>query len=164
MTEGANQSMADVRARIEGVKAAQQEAMRATGEASSHDGSVHAVVDATGVVTALRMAPTAFDDTTPERLAQTVVATIQQAAAAARGRMSEALAPVQTDPKVAETVAQGLASLGIRRMPVPEVPRTAADPTTESWSAQPEAPQPPRPQRTGGNPEADGDFADERPW
>lgn len=155
----AEQAMATLMARVANVKQAQQQALRATGEAMSRDGTVHAVVDATGVVTSLRFASTTFEATTPDRLAQTVVATIQSAAAQARGRMSASLAPVRENSAQAnETITKGLAALGIPRLGAPEVPRTATDPTVDDpWSQQhnqqptgpewgaiaPDAPQPP---------------------
>lgn len=140
----ADEAMAHLKSRIEGVKAAQQQAMGVTGEATSKDGVVRAVVDSTGVVTSLTLAPSAFDRGTPERLAQTVVATIQSAAAQARGRMSAAMAEIRgEDSGLAKSAAQGAATLGIAPLPVPEVPRTAVDPTgqQDGWGAAPEPAQ-----------------------
>jgi DNA-binding protein YbaB len=135
----ADAAMATLQARVAGVREAQQEAMKATGEASSKDGVVRVVVDGTGVVTSLVFAPSAFDRSTPERLAQTTVATIQQAAAQARGRMSAALAPVRADEEdTVAAAARGAAALGVAPLPVPEVPRTAVDPTgQDNWTAIP---------------------------
>lgn len=140
----ADDAMRRLESRIEGVRQAQQQALRATGESTSRDGTVRAVVDATGVVTSLHFSPSTFEATTPERLAQTVVATIQSAATQARGRMSEALAPVR-DEDSSKAVARGLESMGIPRAEVPAVPRTAADPTAQQspWGAP--QPQPDRP-------------------
>jgi DNA-binding protein YbaB len=125
----ADRTMAQLKARVASIQQAQQQAMRARGEATSQDGSVHVVVDATGVVTSLRFADSVFERTTPERLAQTVVATIQSAAAQARGRMAAALPPA--DGETSAKVAEGLAALGIPKFGVPAVPRTAADPTAQ---------------------------------
>jgi DNA-binding protein YbaB len=139
----ADEAMAHLKSRIEGVKAAQQQAMGVTGEATSKDGVVRAVVDSTGVVTSLTLAPSAFDRGTPDRLAQTVVATIQSAAAQARGRMSAAMAEIRgEDSGVVTSAAKGAATLGITPLPVPEVPRTAVDPTgqQDGWGAAPEQP------------------------
>jgi DNA-binding protein YbaB len=133
----ADAAMATLQARVAGVREAQQQALKATGEASSKDGVVRAVVDGTGVVTSLVFAPSAFERSTPERLAQTAVATIQQAAAQARGRMSEAMAPVRDDQDgTVAAAAKGAAGLGVAPLPVPEVPRTAVDPTgQDNWAA-----------------------------
>lgn len=135
----ADAAMANLQAKMAGVREAQQQAVKATGEASSKDGVVRAVVDGTGVVTSLVFAPSAFERSTPERLAQTVVATIQQAAAQARGRMSEAMSSIRDDEDgTVAAAARGAASIGVQRLPVPEVPRTAVDPTgQDNWAADP---------------------------
>lgn len=143
----ADDAMRRLESRIEEVRQAQQQALRATGESTSRDGTVRAVVDATGVVTSLHFSPSIFEATTPERLAQTVVATIQSAATQARGRMSEALAPVrEEDSDTSKAVARGLESMGIPRAEVPAVPRTAADPTArqDPWAAPQQQAGPPR--------------------
>jgi DNA-binding protein YbaB len=182
----ADKAMATLKARVEGVKQAQQQALHATGEATSKDGSVHVVVDSTGVVTSLRFAPAALERTTPERLAQIVVATIQTAAAQARGRMSAALAPVRdNDDGLAKVITDGLASLGVQRAVVPDVPRTAQDisggpgpqepPSRPAWGAIEQdrpAPEPVRVHPTSNRlrpadtsaRDADDWSADERPW
>lgn len=131
----ADKSMATLKAKVASVQQAQQQALQARGEATSQDGSVRAVVDATGVVTSLVFAPSVFDKSTPQRLAQTVVATIQSAAAQARGRMAAAMAPVRADDEgLTAEAAEGLAGLGVPKLAVPEVPRTAADPTArDAW-------------------------------
>jgi DNA-binding protein YbaB len=140
LQQEADQAMAHLKSRIAGVREAQQQAMQATGEATSRDGVVRAVVDSTGVVTSLTLAPTAFDRGTPDRLAQTVVATIQSAAAQARGRMAAAMAAIRgEDSGLVSSAAKGAAALGIAPLPVPEVPRTAVDPTgqQDGWGASP---------------------------
>jgi DNA-binding protein YbaB len=125
----ADNTMAQLKDRMARVREAQQQALQATGEASSQDGSVRAVVDSTGVVTSLTFAPSAFERSTPERLAQTVVATVQRAAAQARGKLSAAMAPAEQDEGVSAKAAEALAEYGIPKVGVPEVPRTAVDPT-----------------------------------
>jgi DNA-binding protein YbaB len=186
----ADKTMAQLRAKVANVQQAQQDALRSTGESTSQDGSVRAVVDATGVLTSLVIAPTAFEKTTPARLAQTVVATAQAAAAQARGRMSTALASVRADDDgVQSAAAQGMAELGVPKLGVPDVPRTAVDPTAQDqWAAaaaQPPAGQQPpesappvvEPMRAPGasnrkrettEAQVDDavveDWSDERPW
>lgn len=109
----------------------QQQAMAATGEASSGDGKVRAAVDATGVVTSLTFAPSVFDDTTPNKLAITVVATVQAAAAKARAQVTEAMAPVRADTAAARAGVAGIPELRGLNFGVPEVPVTATDPTAQ---------------------------------
>jgi DNA-binding protein YbaB len=137
----ADQAMQGLQKTIEGVRAAQQEALRATGEATSKDGTVRVAVDATGVLTSVTFAPSVFDRSTPEKLAQTVLATAQSAAAQARGRMSEAMNGVRGNDDVQKAAAEGATRLGVPPMAVPQVPRTAVDPTgQDNWTAPEPAP------------------------
>lgn len=141
LRQQADDAMRALHTRIAGVREAQQQAVQATGEATSRDGVVRAVVDGTGVVTSLTFAPTAFERSTPERLAQTAVATIQAAAAQARGRTAQAMAALRAgDDGLVGAAAQGAAALGVPPLPVPDVPRTAVDPTEEPspWDTEPE--------------------------
>jgi len=96
-----------LRERVAAARLTQRQAMGATGEASSGDGRVRAVVDATGVVTSLTFTPSVFDDTTPAKLAITVVATIQAAAAKARAQVTEAMAPIRADSEQARAGGGG---------------------------------------------------------
>jgi DNA-binding protein YbaB len=123
------------------VREQQASALSVTGRASSQDGTVRATVDATGVVTALDFASSVFDRSTPDKLARTVVATIQAAAAQARGEMSENLAAARAPQEgVLAAAAQGSRGLGIQ-VGVPEVPRTVTDPTGEQDGWQEPQPQ-----------------------
>lgn len=77
------------------LKQAQAEAMAKVGRATSQDGLVEVTVNAGGIVTDVKFAPAAFERSTPEKLGQSVVATIQQAALSAREQADAALAPYQ---------------------------------------------------------------------
>lgn len=127
----ANTAMVQLQGRVANARQAQQQAMRVTGEATSRDSSVRATVDATGVVTSLVLAPSVFDRSTPERLAQTVVATIQSAAAQSRRRLAAGMARAEPGEGVSAKAAEGLAAFGIPKPGVPAVPTTAADPTAD---------------------------------
>ncbi len=107
------------------VAQAQQTALAATGEATSHDGSVRVTVDATGVVTELQFSDTAFQKSTPQRLAAATVATIQSAAAKARGQMQQTLAPL-ADRSALQAARENVP--GLPNLTVPAVPHTATDP------------------------------------
>ncbi|WP_439663429.1 YbaB/EbfC family nucleoid-associated protein [Lentzea sp. HUAS TT2] len=72
---------------------AQAEAMAKVGRATSPDGLVEVTVNASGIVTGVTFAPAAFDRSTPEKLGQSVVATIQQAALNAREQADAVLTP-----------------------------------------------------------------------
>lgn len=188
----ADSTMAQLKDRMASVREAQQEALQATGEASSQDGTVRAVVDSTGVVTALTIAPSVFERSTPERLAQTVVATIQRAAAQSRGKMSAAMAPTAPEEGLSAKAAEALAEYGIPKVGVPEVPHTAVDPTLpdttyeqppvdtarqEAWATghavdvepafvpPPEPIRPPRASKPVARADVDESaFDEERPW
>jgi DNA-binding protein YbaB len=142
LRQQADGALAGLRAQMAAVKQAQQEALSSTGEATSRDGSVQAAVDATGVVTALKLSPNAFERTTPDKLAQAVVATIQAAAAKARAKVSETMAPVRAQSANVLAAAGNANGLDSARLSTPEVPRTAADPTGQDdpWR-QAQAPQ-----------------------
>jgi DNA-binding protein YbaB len=75
------------------LKQAQAEAMAKVGRATSQDGLVEVTVNAGGIVTGVTFAPAAFERSTPEKLGQSVVTTIQRAALAAREQADAVLAP-----------------------------------------------------------------------
>ncbi|MFC0546593.1 YbaB/EbfC family nucleoid-associated protein [Kutzneria chonburiensis] len=143
LRQQADGALAGLRAQMAAVKQAQQEALSSTGEATSRDGSVQVAVDATGVVTALKLSPNAFERTTPDKLAQAVVATIQAAAAKARAKVSETMAPVRAQSANVLAAAGNANGLDAAKLSTPDVPRTAADPTGQDdpWR-QAQAPQP----------------------
>jgi len=128
LRQQADGALAGLRAQMAAVKQAQQQALSSTGEATSKDGSVQVAVDATGVVTSLKFAPSAFERTTPDKLAQTVVATIQAAAAKARAKVSETMAPVRTQSANVLAAAGSAVGLDAGQLSTPSVPRTATDP------------------------------------
>ena len=158
--EQADEIAAQVLAQLARARDQQRTALSITGTASSRDGSVHAVVDATGVVTSLEFAPSALDRSDLDKLARTVVATIQTAAAQAREQMTESWRSWQgPDSDVLAQAAAATGRLGLPRIGVPDVPRTETDQTgqLEPWQvsdgAAPEKPKP-----------TDADFDDDRLW
>jgi len=158
--EQADEIAAQVLAQVERAKDQQRTALSITGTASSRDGSVHAVVDATGVVTSLEFAPSALDRGSLDKLARTVVATIQSAAAQAREQMSESWQSWQgPDSDILTRAAAATGRLGLPRIGVPDVPRTETDQTgqLEPWQvADGAAPEKPKP--------TDDDFDNDRAW
>jgi DNA-binding protein YbaB len=165
LRQQADAAMASLQTRLAQVRQAQAEAMQVTGQASSRDGSVRVAVDATGVVTSLTLSPSAFDRNTPEKLAQAIVATLQSAAAQARGQMSTAFSAVRGDGDVVQEAQDGASALGVRRMSVPEVPRTADDPTGQFADWEPTRPQQTSQPRQPKNDDEPEEFSwDERAW
>ncbi|GLZ31395.1 hypothetical protein Lesp02_35830 [Lentzea sp. NBRC 105346] len=77
------------------LKQAQADALAKTGKATSKDGLVEATVNAGGIVTDVKLAPAAFERSTPEKLGRSIVETIQRAALQAREQADAALAPYQ---------------------------------------------------------------------
>lgn len=75
----------------------QAQVAEVTGRATSADGLVTVTVNAAGIVTDVQFAPSAFDRSTPDKLARSVVAVAQQAAADAQQKVDAVLAPVRGD-------------------------------------------------------------------
>lgn len=156
LRQQATGAIAGLRAQMAAVKEAQQQALANTGEATSKDGSVKVVVDATGVVTALTFSPSAFERTTPDKLSQTVVATIQAAAAQARAKVTESLAPVRAESDKVLAAAGVGTGMDASKLSVPAVPRTAVDPSEQNdpWRQAPPPPAAPPVQHTPPPPAA----------
>ncbi|WP_305092544.1 YbaB/EbfC family nucleoid-associated protein [Prescottella sp. R16] len=83
-----------LQAQTEALAEAQGAVAGLTATAESPDGSVRVTVDAAGAVRSVSIAPDAFGRTTPERLAASVTAASVVAAADARERVAQLLAPV----------------------------------------------------------------------
>jgi DNA-binding protein YbaB len=124
--------VAELRSRAARIRENQAAALAATGQAASHDGTVRATVDATGVLTALTFTPALFERSTPDKLARTIVATVQAAAAQARGRAAEAFESMRSDDiGTLASAARQTERWGVPAGGVPDVPSTATDPTGE---------------------------------
>lgn len=122
--------------------AVQQKAMSVRGAATSGDGQVTVEVDATGVITGLTLTELALARGSANKLAATIVATAQSAAAQARARMTEVLAPLrEQNEQIRQALVAHNPELAGLRTAVPEVPRTAVDPTARR--AQQEEPEEP---------------------
>ncbi len=100
---------------------AQQEALSATGSATSEDGLVTVHVNAMGIVTDIEMSPQTFQRSTPEKLTRTLVLTIQAAARMARGEADSAMADVQQDAPDLPDIFPEAPSL---KSLIPEAPAT----------------------------------------
>lgn len=98
------------------------------GQAASPDGLVRATVSAQGVLTALDIAESAYDEHRPAQLAALIVATTKAAAAQAAHAAGTALAPVlpaDTDP---EALLAGTADLTVEeRTPKQPAPAEEVD-------------------------------------
>ncbi|QFU86075.1 YbaB/EbfC family nucleoid-associated protein [Amycolatopsis sp. YIM 10] len=114
--------LAGLRKQTGELKAAQAQAANATGEAKSPDGQVAVTVNATGVVTGVRFAQSAFIRNTPDHLGQLVVQTIQAAAANARMKSEAALAPVRQNLPDLPDFFPDAPSLTALNAPAPPLP------------------------------------------
>ncbi|APU13204.1 hypothetical protein UA74_05640 [Actinoalloteichus fjordicus] len=96
----------------EQLQAAQEQASAARGAATSPDGLVSITVDATGGMAELRLAPTAFARSTPERLARSISDTFAAAKAGAQAQVSGAFGSLAQAPVVdLGDVVEGMPSL-----------------------------------------------------
>lgn len=101
LTERTAHVYSRVHRRNETLAAAREQAVAATGSASSSDGSVRVSVDAGGMLTDLVLAPGALQQN-PRQLAAVVVQVAQQAAAVARAAVRDVYAPLQNEGVVRE--------------------------------------------------------------
>lgn len=134
--------LAGLRKQTGELKAAQAQAANATGEAKSPDGQVAVTVNASGVVTGVRFAQSAFVRNSPDHLGQVVVQTIQAAAANARMKSEAALAPVRQNlPDLPDLFpdAPSLAELNPAAPPLPGRGGQAAVPPPPAPKARPRA-------------------------
>lgn len=136
-----DEHLAALTRRVESIKAQRSQALQAIASATSRDGHVRVTVDATGVPTELTLSLTAFEDTTPEKLARTVLATAQQAAASVRASVRGAVDGIRdSDPDI--SVARQGAQRLLGDLSLPEVPRTVSDPpgVRDPWAEDTRAP------------------------
>jgi DNA-binding protein YbaB len=176
--------LTDLKRRTAGLQEAQAQAAAVTAEAVSQDGLVRVRVNPTGVLTSLEFTQTAFQRSTPERLARSVIETVQKAAVQARQQVDSALAPLTDTSSVGDLsdLVEGAPSMKeFLRPPLPEVPQTAQSsaaapppgygppPSAPGYGPPPAAPgapggQPPRrPTRDDGD-EGYGSVLNEDSW
>ncbi|MEJ2851813.1 MULTISPECIES: YbaB/EbfC family nucleoid-associated protein [unclassified Saccharothrix] len=135
------------------LREAQSAATQTTATLTSRDGLVRATVDSSGVLSALEITPSAFERSTPEALARSVVQLAREGAAQVKQQVAELMSPLTADlPDLADLVdgAPSLSAL-LPRFEQPEPPVEADEGSFEDRSAlaeRPPAPQPPpRPAR-----------------
>jgi DNA-binding protein YbaB len=123
-----DEELATLTKRVEAIKAQQQQALNTTARTTSHDGHVTVKVDSTGVLTDLTLSRNAFAGTTPEKLARTVLATAQEAAASVRAQMRTAVDEIRDGDEEMSAAREG-AQRVLGDLSLPDVPRTVIDPT-----------------------------------
>lgn len=137
--------MAALKQRVEAIRDQQRQAFSATAGATSRDGRVHVTVDATGVPRDMSFARNSFEGTTPEKLARTVLATVQQAATSARSTLAGSVDQLRAGDEEMSAARAGAQEM-LGDLGAPAVPHTASDPTggrdpwEEGRSENPDAP------------------------
>ena len=111
MRQQVNSLLADLNRQSAALQKAQMQAAEVTSRATSADGLVTVTVNAVGIVTDMQFAPSAFDRSTPDKLARSVVAVTQQAASAAQRQVEDALALVRGELLDLPAVVPGAPSL-----------------------------------------------------
>lgn len=97
MRETMNSLMDGISKHTEQLKQAQEKVGSTIGEATSEDGLVTVAVNGAGIVTDVRLSESAFQYTTPKKLSQAIVRTIQDAARDAQSQAVAAFAPIQAE-------------------------------------------------------------------
>ena len=111
MRQQVNSLLAGLNRQSAALQEAQIQAAEVTGRATSADGLVTVTVNAVGIVTDVQFAPSAFDRSTPDKLARSVVTVTQQAANAAQRQVEDALAPARGELPDLPDVVPGAPSL-----------------------------------------------------
>ena len=111
MRQQVNSLLAGLDRQTAALHSAQAQVAEVTSQATSADGLVAVTVNAAGIVTDVKFTPSAFDRSTPDKRARSVVAVIQQAAADAQQQVEAVLAPVRGDLPDLPDVFPGAPSL-----------------------------------------------------
>lgn len=141
MRETMNSLMDGISKHTEQLKQAQEHVGSTIGKASSEDGLVTVQVNGAGIVTDLVLGSSAFQYTTPKKLSQMIVRTIQDAARDAQSQGSAVFAPIQAE--------------------IPDLPDIfPGAPSVKDMIPQPQ----PVPDVDDEDDDSDGDEDDSRPW
>lgn len=146
---------------------AQTAAAQTSASVSSKDGLVRATVDSSGALANLEFRPSAFERSTPEALARTVLQLAREGAAQVKQQVAALMSPLTEGLPDLSDLVEGAPSLSgllprMPEMPTPppmDEPESYEDESAVFGGAEPAAPQPPvrrpRPPR--------GDDDDEQP-
>ncbi|APU12926.1 MULTISPECIES: YbaB/EbfC family nucleoid-associated protein [Actinoalloteichus] len=145
-----DQLMGQLRRQTDQLREAQAEAAAASAKVSSPDGLVTATVDASGTLTRLEFAPSAFARSTPEKLGRTATEMVRQASTQVGQRVAEIMAPIQEGTPDLADLVEGAPSF-----------RDLVSPFTRPGTQQPESAPPPTSPRPA--PPARDEVDDEAP-
>ncbi|AOS61694.1 YbaB/EbfC family nucleoid-associated protein [Actinoalloteichus hymeniacidonis] len=139
MREQVDQLMGQLRKQTDQLRDAQAEAAAASAKVSSADGLVTATVDASGALTRLEFAPSAFARSTPEKLGRTATEVVRQASTQVGQRVADIMAPLhEGTPDLADLV-EGAPSFRDLLNPnlKPTAPPEAAPPPAQTRPKRP---------------------------
>jgi DNA-binding protein YbaB len=126
-------------------------AARTTASLTSKDGLVRAAVDSSGVLTHLEFAPSAFERSTPEALARSVLQLAREGASQVKQQVNDLMSPLTEGLPDLSDLVEGVPSLSalLPRFDAPPPPATPDDSSFEDRSAiaprSPSSPPPPPP-------------------
>jgi DNA-binding protein YbaB len=117
------------------LRAAQQAAAALTATLTSPDELVRVTVDATGMLTDLHIDRSAFERTTPDKLASTIGDVVRRATADVRRRSADLLRPLTQDLPDLSDLADGAPSLADMLPKIPDyaAPQPSADDMPATW-------------------------------
>jgi len=107
------------------LREAQQAAAALTATLTSPDGVVRVTVDATGMLTELSLAATAFDHTRPDALASTISDLVRQATMRVRRQAAELMRPLTEGLPELPDLVEGAPSLTEMLPKIPDYPAPA---------------------------------------
>lgn len=131
LREKVNELLSDFDKRTTQLKQAQQATAALVAELTSPDGVVQVKIDASGMLSQLRLSPNAFERTSPEDLARTISDLVRRGTTQVRRQAAELMRPLTEDlPDVSDLVpdAPALADM------LPKIPADDPMPGSQSIS------------------------------
>jgi DNA-binding protein YbaB len=148
MKEQVNGLLDTFNRQAEMLREAQVAAAQTTASLTSKDGLVRAAVDAGGVLTHLEFAPSAFERSTPEALARSVLQLAREGASQVKQQVNDLMSPLTEGLPDLSDLVEGAPSLSalLPRFDAPPPPATPDDTPFEDRSAlAPQSPPSPPP-------------------
>lgn len=141
LREKVDELLGDFTARTEALRQAQQAAAAVTATLTSKDGLVRVSVDATGLVTELHIAATAFDHTRPDTLSRTISDLLRQATIQVRRQTAELMRPIREGLPDLSAISDDAPKLDDMLPKIPQYP--APEPNSAQTAAPGYAPTAP---------------------
>ncbi len=122
LRESVNELLGEFERRTEQLGKARQAAAALTATVRSPDGSVQATVDATGMLTELRLSPNAFDHFRPTTLARAVTDLVRRATVQVRRQRADLMRPLTEGLPDLSDLVEGAPSLTDMLPKIPDDP------------------------------------------